>query len=131
MASTFLLILIDDLKEVIMDICLINEFYVLGRAIIPNENLHIVLLDCLALLNDTFVLVCYYIGEEVLPLLVCKGKGIEFLQLDAKIGNKVCLAMDLKILVALSLELLDELLLQFRFALVVVVFFAKSLCGAC
>ena len=66
------LVLVDHLQAVIVDVLLVEEADVLGRAIVSLQNLDVVLLDADGLLNDAFVGSSDLLGEEPIPLRVAR-----------------------------------------------------------
>ena len=113
-----LFILVDDLYAVAMDILLVKQGDVLGRAVIPCQIKDTVFLYASGLFLDAFVGIGKMLGEELLPFLIGEGIVVEKFQLAAEIGDKPFLIVDVRILVALRAQLLDERLLQVGFALV-------------
>ena len=63
-------ILIDDLKPVVMNICLVNQGDVLCHRIITFKDLNIILLDLSCFLDYMLIRVCNGIGEKPFPLII-------------------------------------------------------------
>ena len=111
-------ILVDDLETVVVNVLLVNEPHIDGGAVVPRDGLDIILLNQRGLLLNAVVGVGDDAGEEMLPFPVAEAQVIQFLQLDAQVGDELPLALDGKILVGLRLELADERPLQLRLRLV-------------
>ena len=112
------LILVEDLNAVAMDILLVKQGDVLGRAVIPCQIKDTVFLYASGLFLDAFVGIGKMLGEELLPFLFRKRVVVEQFQLVAKVGNKSCLVAYIRIFVTLRAQLFDERLFQIGFALV-------------
>lgn len=84
-----------------MDIVLVNEFDVLAFAGVSFKDLDIVILYLGCLGYNIIVLVGYAGVEELLPLTVCEGVVVEFLQLGPEVGDKVSLCVDREIFIPL------------------------------
>ena len=119
-----LLILVDDLEEVVVNVLLVDKGDVLGRAVIPFQDLYAVFLDLTALFLNALITVGDALGIEPFPFRIREGILVEPLQLQAQVGDHVFGGMDLKIFIALFAEHLYEALFELRFALVGV----RSLC---
>ena len=113
-------ILIDDLKEIVMDVFLVDQGDVFGRTIITLQDLNEVLLDLPGLLYNMIIRVRQSIFEEPVPLGIGEGIAVQHLQFIPEICNQLCLRMDRKIFIALPGEHTDEFPLQFSFALIAV-----------
>ena len=111
-------ILVDDLQTVIVDMVLVQQLDVLGTAIIPPEDLDMVLLKTAGLFDDAIRGGCDTVGEEPLPLGIAESVAVQFFQLVPQVLDKLLLRMDRKVLIALLAEKLDKLFLQFCFALI-------------
>ena len=60
-------ILINYLKNIVMNILLINQCNILRHAIITCQNLNIILLNFTRLLNNLFIFICYAFCKKALP----------------------------------------------------------------
>ena len=116
--SAFLDILVYDLKGIIMDIVLVNEFDVLAFTCVSFEDLDIVILNLLCLGYNIIILVGYALIEKVLPLTIREMVVVEFLQLGAQVFDEVGFRVYGKILIALLPKEPDELSLQISLTLV-------------
>ena len=72
-------ILIDNLQPVVMDVLLIYECNILGRAVITSQDLDIVLLHLPGLFHDMLIGIGNGIFEEIIPLCIRKLIVIQFL----------------------------------------------------
>ena len=105
-------ILVYDLDEVIMDVVLVKQLYVLAFSCVPFENLDIVVLYLLSLGYNIIIFVRYALTEEPLPFTVCEVVGVELFQLRAQVPDEVGLRVDREILIPLLPKESDELLFQ-------------------
>ena len=110
-------ILIDDLQAVVVDVLLVDELNILGRAVITVQHLHMVGLDRAGLFHDALVGVGKCLREEALPFVVRKGIAVERLQLPPQVGDQAALGMNGKILVALLTQQANKFLFKSGFAL--------------
>ena len=101
-----------------MDLRLVEELHVLGRAVLATQHLDEVLLDRLRLVLNRQPLVGEMRGEEAFPLAVGEGHAVESLELRTQVGDKLALGVNRQIGVTLLAEDRNEALLQRRFALV-------------
>ena len=101
-----------------MDLRLVEELHVLGRAVLAAEHLDEVLLNRLRLVLNRQPLVGEMRGEEAFPLAVGEGHAVESLELRTQVGDKLALGANRQIGVALLAEDRYEALLQRRLALV-------------
>lgn len=88
MLAAVFLILVQDLQAVVMDVTLVDELNVLGRTIVPLEDLNMILLDLASLLFDTLVGTGQALAKEPLPFGVTERETVEQLKLAAQIGDK-------------------------------------------
>src|SRR5699024_4908532 len=63
-------ILINNLKPVVVDICLIQQSHIFSRAIIAPQQLNMVLMDTNSLLNDAIVATSDTLRKELIPLSI-------------------------------------------------------------
>ena len=77
--GAFNLILIDDLEPVVMNSLLIDQQDVLGRVVVPLEQLDVVFLDPLRLFDDPVRLPRDPLMEEPFPLRVTERVGVQSL----------------------------------------------------
>ena len=84
-------ILVDDLQAVIVDMVLIRQFDILGAAIIPAEDLDMVLLKTAGLFDDAIRGGCDAVGAEPLPLRIAESVAIQFFQLVPQVLDKLLL----------------------------------------
>ena len=101
-----------------MDLRLVEELHVLGRAVLAAEHLDEVLLDRLRLVLNRQPLVGEMRCEKAFPLTVGEGHAVEPLDLRTQVGDKLALGANRQIGVALLAEDRNEALLQRRLALV-------------
>ena len=101
-----------------MDVLLVDEPYVLSRAVVALENLNIVVLYLARLFKRLFALVGDLGLEEALPFAVCELYMVQRLKSAAKVGDQLGLGVEIKVFVALFAEKRDEPFLERGFALV-------------
>lgn len=101
-----------------MDVSFIQQIDVFCGAVVPAENLDIIVLKAPGFLHDSIIFPCNALGEELLPFGIGKSIAIEQLQLRAQVGNKRLFAVYRKVFIPLRGEQADELLFQRRLALV-------------
>ena len=101
-----------------MDLRLVEELHVLGRAVLATQHLDEVLLDRLRLVLNRQPLVGEMRCEKAFPLTVGEGHAVESLELRTQVGDKLALGVNRQIGVTLLAEDRNEALLQRRFALV-------------
>ena len=112
------LILVDYLQAVVVDVGLVDELDVLRRAIIQPQVQHVALaLNHLRLVGDGHLFVANH-GQQAAPLAIREHHVVQQLQLAAKVLQQPGLVLHLHVLVALTLKLLDERLLQRRLTLI-------------
>jgi hypothetical protein len=101
-----------------VDVALVEQRDVLGRAVVALEDLDVILLDTDGLLDDALVGTCDPLGEEPVPLRVAERDAVQSFNLGAEVGDELLLACDRQVLVCLTLQKLDELLLKVGLRLV-------------
>lgn len=99
---------------------LVDQGDVLGAAVVPLQDLHIVLLDLSGLLHDVLIGIGDALRQEAAPLRIGEGIAVQLLQLPPQIGKQLRLGVDGQILIALLRKHADELPLQLRLALIAV-----------
>ena len=112
------LVLVDHLQIIVVDILLVDEPYVLYRAVVAGERLNVVLLYLARLLKRKLPFVGDVLGEKALPFALGKCDMVERLQPAAQIGDKIFLGMDLEILIPLLRQKRDKALLKLSLAFV-------------
>ena len=112
------LVLVDDLQAVVVDVRLVDQGDVLGRAVVAGEELDVVFLDADRLVDDALVRAGDLLAEEPVPLGVGECDAVERFELGAEVGDQVGFGGDRQVLVGLRLEQRDELAFQFGFGLV-------------
>ena len=80
------LVLVDDLEPVVVDVGLVDQVDVLGRAVVALEDLDVVFLDAGGLLDDPVVLARDRLVEEPLPLGVGELDLVQRFELGAQVG---------------------------------------------
>ena len=118
LAGTFRFILIDDLQAVVVNILLVDQSDVLYGTVIAFEQLDMVFLDSCGFLKDAVIRTRNAGAEEPFPFRITEMDDIESLQLMTKIRHKTRFRRNGQKLIGLSLQLCDELALQFRLALI-------------
>ena len=98
-------ILVYDLKDVVVDVFLVNKRNVLRSAVVAFEDLDIVLLNTACLFNNSVVCNSYGILEKPVPLRVRKPVIVERLKSVTKIGYKILLIVYWEILISLLSEI--------------------------
>ena len=111
-------ILIDHLQSVVMDVLLVNQTYILRRAIVTFQVLDIVRLDAARLLHDAVARWCNRRLEKAFPLRIREIIVVQCRELRAEIGDQLRLIVNGEIRIALLLEETDECPLQCRLRLV-------------
>ena len=114
------LILIDDLQEIVVDVLFVDQRDVLGRAIIANQHLHVILLDFSGLICDAVVGIGDAVAEKALPFILGEGIAVQLFQLRTQVGDKLAFRMDGQVFIALLAKQANKLLLQHGFALIAV-----------
>ena len=112
------LVLVDDLQTVVVDVDLVDEHDVLGRAVVASEQLDVVLVDAHGLVDDAGVRAGDPLGEEALPFGIGEPHAVERLKLVAQVGDELALSGDGEVGVGLLLQLAEERLLETGFRLV-------------
>ena len=116
--SALHLVLIDHLQTVVIDVGLVNQTDILRLAIIHRQVQDIALaLNHLRLILDGHLVVRDH-RQQARPLCIAQSHIVEQLQLMAQVLQQSCLILHLHILIALSLQLSDQSLLQLSFALI-------------
>ena len=110
--AAVLRVLVDDLKEILVDVGLVDEHDVLRRAVVTAKVLYIVLLYPARLLLDAVIRICNARIEEALPLVISEFVVIQLLYLAAKITFKRVGVVYLKIFVAFLRQNADEVSLE-------------------
>ena len=110
--AAVLRVLVDDLKEILVDVGLVDEHDVLRRAVVTAKVLYIVLLYPARLLLDAVIRICNARIEEALPLVISEFVVIQLLYLTAKITFKRIDVVYLEILVAFLRQNADEVSLE-------------------
>ena len=105
-------ILMDHLQAVVMDMFLVNQTYILRRAIVTFQILDIVRLDTARLRRNPVTRGCDGRFEEPFPLRIRKVIAVQRRELRAEIGDQRRLIADREIGIALLLEETDERPLQ-------------------
>ena len=116
--ASALLILVDDLKEVIVNILFVDEIDIFRRAAVLPQHLHMVVLDLARLFHDALVGTGNAALEKALPLRIGEGVVVQLFQLAAQIGDERRLVVDSQVFIALRGEHTDELAFQRGLALV-------------
>ena len=101
-----------------MDVLLVDEPYVLRRAVVALEYLDVVFLYLARLFKRLFALVGDLGLEEALPLAVGEGDAVQGLEPTAKVGDQLVLGMEVEIFISLFAEKRDEAFFERGFALV-------------
>ena len=96
-------VLVSDLEPIVVDALLVDEPDVLELAIVPAEDLDVVLLDTAGLVNDGVIGGGDGLPEESLPLRIAEAVVVEGLDLGAEVGNEVVLGVEADVLVGLGL----------------------------
>ena len=111
-------VLVDDLKGIVVHVLPVNERDILGHAVVPLQDLDIVLLDHAGLFDNVIVWIGNDLLEEAVPFGVGEAAGVQPLQLGTEIRDQIILGMNRKIRIPLLAEHANKLLLQGRLALV-------------
>ena len=111
-------VLVEYLQSVVVDVLLVDQRDVLGRAVVPGQQLDVVFLDADGFLDDAVVLARDPLVEEAVPLGVREGHLVERFELGAQVRDQVSLRREGQALIRLRLEQGDELLLQCHLGLV-------------
>ena len=101
-----------------MHVLPVNERDILGHAVVPLQNLDIVLLDHAGLFDNVTVRIGNDLLEESVPFGVGEAICVQPLQLGTEIRDQIILGMNGQIRIPLLAEHANELLLQGRLALV-------------
>ena len=116
-------VLADHLHLVAVNVGLVDEADVFGGAVVAGEDLHVVLLDAAGFGDDGVPVGGADVDDrmpvEVLPFLVAETVVVEGLELDAQVRFQAVAVVDVHIFVGLGAQLLDEVVLEGGFALVV------------
>ena len=113
-----LLILVDDLKTVVVDVLLIQQIDVLGRAAVLAQHLDVVALYLAGLFQNAVVGAGDAGLEKAVPLAVGEGVIVQQLQLTAEVGDQTGLVVDGQVFIALGLQHPNKFPLQRRLALI-------------
>ena len=105
-------ILIDDLQTVVVDVLLVNQTYILRRAIVTFQILDIVRLDTSRLRCDAVTRGCNRRLEKAFPLRIRERIVVQYRELRAQIGDQLRLIVNGEIRIALLLQQTDERPLQ-------------------
>ena len=112
------LILIDYLQAIVIDVGLIYQLDVFRLTIIHRQVQDIAFpLNHLRLVLDGHLIIRDH-RQQARPLCIAQSHIVEQLQLMAQVFQKPCLILHLHVLITLPLQLLDQSLLQFGFALI-------------
>ena len=111
-------ILVDDLQAVVVDVPFIQQIDVFRGAVVPAEDLDIIVLNPAGFLHNPIVFPRDTFREKLFPFAVGKNIAVEQLQLFAQVGNQRLFVVNGKILIALRCQQADKLLFQRRLALV-------------
>ena len=115
-------VLVDDLHLVAVDVGLIDEADVLRCAVVSGEDLHVVLLDAPGFGNHGIVVsggrIDDVVPEEAPPFVVGEVVVVEDLQLDTQVCFEARRIVDVRVLVGLATQLVDEGVFEGSFALV-------------
>ncbi len=112
------LVLVDDLELVLEDVArLVDEVDVEGGSVLAGEREGGVLLDHGALVLDAKLRGGDF-GEDLFPFGVGIDLVVELLQAQAQVVEQLLLGMNGEVFISLVLQLLDERLFEFGFALV-------------
>ena len=115
-------VLMDDLDLVAVDVGLVDEADVLGRAVVSGEDLHVVLLDAPGFGNHGIVVSGGCLDDvvpvEASPFVVGEVVVVEGLQLDTQVCFEARRIVDVRVLVGLATQLVDEGVFEGSFALV-------------
>ncbi len=101
-----------------MDVDLVDQHDVLGRAVVASEQEDVVLVDAHGLVDDAGVRAGDPLGEEALPLGIGEPYAVERLELAAQVGDELALGGDGEVGVGLLLQLSQERLLKVGLRLV-------------
>ena len=104
-SSTIRHILVYDLQVVVVDIGFINDGDVGCRAVLTDNRLSVVLLNCARLLNYAVVGIAEVFGKERFPFIVGELDVVEPFNMTAEISYEVGLRGDIYTLVSLTLKL--------------------------
>ena len=113
-------ILIDDLKEVVMYVLLVDQQDILAAAVVPFQNLDKILLDLPGLLHDMLVGIGDALCQKTGPLGIGEGIAVQPFELRPQIGEQLRLRVDRQVFIALHREHTNEFPFQLRFALIAV-----------
>ena len=111
-------ILVDDLQAVVVDVPFIQQIDIFRRAVVPAEDLDIIVLNTAGFLHDPIVFPRDAFREKLLPLAVGKNIVVEQFKLFAQVGNQRLFVVNGKIFMPLRCQQADKLLFQRRLALV-------------
>ena len=114
------LVLIDHLEEVVVNVLFVDKGDIFGGAVIPLQNLDIVLLDLPRLLHDMLIGIRHIVLQEAIPFLIRKRIPIQLLKLGSQVGDQLCFRVDGQIRIPLFREHANELPLQIRLALIAI-----------
>ena len=93
----------------------IQQEEVPGGAVVPFENLHIVVLNFSRLFHDTFVFIGEGTIEKAFPFRICEGVVIERFKLLAQIKDQPSLVSDADLFIPLRRKLPDKFALHLSF----------------
>lgn len=116
-------VLVDDLHLVAMDVGLVDEADVLGRAVVAGEDLHVVLLDTPCFGDHGVGVSGGYIDDivavEAPPFIVAESVVVKGFELGTQVCFEAGRVVDVRVLVGLATQLVDEGIFEGCFALVV------------
>ena len=111
-------ILVDDLQAVVVDVPFIQQIDIFRGAVVPAEDLDIIVLNTAGFLHDPIVFPRDTFGEKLFPFAVGKNIAVEQFKLFAHVGDERLFVVNGKIFIALLCQQADKLLFQRRLALV-------------
>ena len=112
------LVLVDDLQSVVVDVLLVEQSDVLGRAILAFKDLHVVFLDANRLFDDAVILASDLLRGELLPLAVGEDDAVEGFELDTKVRDQLGFRRHCHVFIRLRTQQPNQFLLQRRLRLV-------------
>ena len=111
-------VLIGDLQTVVVNVLFVNQCDIFRTSVIAPQDLHIVLLHFAGLFRNAVVGVGNALGKEPLPFAVGKAVIVQRFELFAQVGDKLRLAMNRLVLIALLCQKADKLRFERGFALI-------------
>ena len=92
---------VDDLEPVVVDAPLVDQQHILGGAVVPAKQLHVVFADANHLFGNAVVLSGNAGGEEPVPFGIREPKSVQQFQLGSQVADQVGLRTDRQVLVGL------------------------------